>query len=184
MSRIIALQVATGLALMLQGSISFGQGAERLRSETGATTTLGTRNVPLRDGAQALLAGRHEDGVELTLLGLEIAEGKREEEAALSNLCAGYIKLEKYNDAMVYCNRLLQRNANSWRGYNNRAVIFIQTEQWEKADEDLTRGEEINPGSHTLKVARAMYMDAVYPVRPEIEIDDSGRTKNERPELL
>jgi tetratricopeptide (TPR) repeat protein len=155
-----------------------------MKSETGATTTIGTRNVPLRDGAQALLAGRSEDGVKLTLEGLEMAEGKREEEAALSNLCAGYIKLEQYDNAITYCNMLLSRNEDSWRGYNNRAVIYIQTKQWDKANEDLKRGEEINPGSRTLKIARAMYMDAVHPVKPEVEIDDRGRQKDEQPEIL
>jgi tetratricopeptide (TPR) repeat protein len=161
---------------------AFGQGAGRMKSTTGATTTLGTRNVPLRDGARALIAGRNETGVQLTLQGLELAQGKREEEAALSNLCAGYIQLEKYREAQKYCDMLLKRNENSWRGYNNRAVIFIQTKQYDKADEDLTRGEELNPGAHTLKVARAMYRDAVYPVRPEVEIDDRKKTKNEQPD--
>lgn len=155
---------------------AFGQGAERMQSTTGATTTLGTRNVPLRDGAQALLAGRDEDGVRLTLEGLAIAEGKREEEAALSNLCAGYIKLEKYDEAIKYCNTLLQRNEQSWRAYNNRAVIYIQTKQYEKADHDLSRAEEISPGAHTVKIARAMYRDAVDPVQPEVEIDDRKKS--------
>jgi len=172
------------IPLILVSGLCFGQGAERMQSETAATTTIGTRNVPLRDGAQALLAGRHEDGVRLTLRGLELAEGKREEEAALSNLCAGYIKMEQYDKAIVYCDMLLARNDNSWRGYNNRAVIFIQTKQWDKAEKDLKRGEEINPGSHTLKIARAMYMDAVHPVRPEIQIDDRGKSKDEHLELL
>jgi hypothetical protein len=31
-----------------------------------------------------------------------------------------------------------------------------------------------------MKVARAMYMDAVHPVAPEIEIDDRQRLENEQ----
>jgi hypothetical protein len=30
----------------------------------------------------------------------------------------------------------------------------------------------LKPGAHTLKVARAMYMDAVHPVAPEVIVDD------------
>lgn len=142
------------------------------RTDTGQKTVLGARNQPLKDGADALLAGDWERGVRLTHEGLKQAFGKREEEAALSNLCAGYLQLHKYDTALMYCEMLLARNPDHWRAYNNRALVYIQTKQWDKADADLDRGEELNGGAHTLKVARGMYMDAVYPVSPEIEIDD------------
>jgi tetratricopeptide (TPR) repeat protein len=110
--------------------------------------------------------------VKLTHEGLQQAVGFREGEAALSNLCAGYLQLGKYDTALQYCELLLARNDESWRGYNNRALIYIKTKQWDKAEADLIKGEELNAGAHTMKVARSMYMDAVYPVAPEIEIDD------------
>ena len=155
------------------------------RGETGASkTVIGQRNPALSDGAQSLLAGDVEEGIRLTHLGLKSAFGKREEEAALSNLCAGYIMLEKYDDALIYCEMLIQRNDRSWRAYNNRAVIYIKTKQWDKADADLKKGESLNPGAHTMKVARAMYMDAVHPVSPEIEIDDRKPQSNEQSQLL
>jgi len=163
---------------LLIAPLCWGQGADRINRPQNPTTIIGPRNLPLHDGAQALLAGRDEKGVRLTHQGLEIAMGRREEEAALSNLCAGYIRLGKYDDALKYCNLLLARNDKSWRGYNNRAVVYIQTKQWAKADADLLRGEELNPGARTMKVARSMYMDAVHPVRPEIEIDDRQKKDN------
>ena len=140
--------------------------------DIGPKTVIGPRNVYLQDGATALMAGRAEDGVQLTLRGLEVAAGSREEEAALSNLCAGYIMLEKYAEAIKYCDLLLARNDNNWRAYNNRAVIYIKTKQYDKAEQDLLRGEALRPNAHTLKVARAMYMDAVHPVSPEVIVDD------------
>lgn len=157
---------------LLLAQVGWGQGAGRIDRPQEPTTVIGPRNVPLHDGAQALMAGDDEEGVSLTLEGLELAQGRREEEAALSNLCAGYIKLGQYNEALKYCNILLKRNDKSWRGYNNRAVIYIMTRQYDNARSDLEKGEELNPGARTIKVARAMYMDAVHPVRPEIEIDD------------
>jgi hypothetical protein len=51
----------------------------------------------------------------------------------------------------------------------------MKTEQWDKAEADLIKGEELNAGAYTMKVARAMYMDAVHPVTPEIEIDDRDK---------
>ncbi len=167
---------------LLLAPLCWGQGADRIKRAQNPTTVIGPRNLPLHDGAQALLAGDTKEGVRLTHQGLELAMGRREQEAALSNLCAGYIQLGKYDDALKYCDILLARNDKNWRGYNNRAVIFIQTKQWEKAERDLISGEELNPGARTMKVARSMYMDAVHPVRPEIEIDDRQKEDDGDPE--
>lgn len=167
MYRFIIILVAVCLA-----APGLAQHKDRTRDDIGPKTIIGPRNVYLQDGASALMAGRAEEGVRLTLKGLEAALGAREEEAALSNLCAGYIMMEKYAEAMRYCDLLLARNDKNWRGYNNRAVIYIQTKQYEKARRDLERGEALNPNARTMKIARSMYMDAVHPVRPEIEIDD------------
>lgn len=157
---------------ILAGPFSLAQTSDRLSKDQNMRTVIGPRNIPLHDGAEALLAGRDKEGVRLTHEGLEFAQGNREEEAALSNLCAGYIRLNSYTNALKYCELLLARNNKSWRGYNNRAVIYIKTKQWEKAKQDLMRGEQLNPNARTLKIARAMYMDAVHPVAPEVEIDD------------
>ena len=164
--------VLCGLFILLHPSLDAAADSRDDRTDTGQKTVIGARNQPLKDGADALLASDWERGVRLTHQGLNQAFGKREEEAALSNLCAGYLQLHKYDTALMYCEMLLARNPDHWRGYNNRALVYIQTKQWDKADADLDRGEELNGGAHTLKVARGMYMDAVYPVSPEIEIDD------------
>lgn len=153
----------------------WAQGANRMKSETGPKTVVGPRNPDLQDGATALIDGDAELGVRLTLAGLRVAAGSREKEAALSNLCAGYILLEKFDEALKYCDMLLARNSENWRAYNNRAVIYIKTGQFAKAEQDLLRGEELRPGAHTLKVARAMYMDAVFPVAAEVTVDDRKR---------
>jgi len=158
------------LACLLAPIQSHSQHDDRM--DAGNKTVIGVRNMPLKRGADLLLAGQYEKGVELTHRGMELAFGVREEEAALSNLCAGYLQLGKYDTALRYCEMLLVRNDKSWRAYNNRALIYIKTKQWEKAEADLIKGEELNAGAHTMKVARSMYMDAVHPVVPEVEIDD------------
>ena len=172
-------RTAVVIATLMVAPLCWAQNADRMKSKTAATTIIGPRNAPLADGAQALLSGKYQAGVDLTLQGLKLAHGSREEEAALSNLCAGYLMLKQFEDAMKYCELLLQRNDGNWRAYNNRALIYMQTKQYDKADDDLTRGEEINPGAHTLKVARAMYLDAVNPVVPEVEIDDRRYNRSE-----
>jgi len=176
----------TLLLLCLAGTapVVLAQNADRMDNAGAPMTVIGERNPALSDGAQSLLAGDVEEGIRLTHQGLEAAFGRREEEAALSNLCAGYIMSEKYEQALIYCEMLIERNDKNWRAYNNRAVIYIKTKQWEKADQDLKKGEELNPGAHTMKVARALYMDAVHPVAPEIEIDDRDPEPDGQPQLL
>lgn len=137
---------------------------------------VGPNNADLHRGAELLLAGRTREGVERTLRGMQTAQGRREEEAALSNLCSGYVVLERFDEALKYCELVLERNNKSWRAYNNRALIYIMTEQYEKANQDLIRAEELNPRAPTLKVARSIYLDAVDPVAPQVEIDDRRAT--------
>ncbi len=136
---------------------------------------IGPRNLDLADGAQELLAGNAIEGVELTLRGLRIAQGKREKEAALSNLCAGYIMIDRLDSALMYCNMLLSSNDRHWRAYNNRALIYVMRKEYEKAEKDLAMGQEINPNARTLKVVKGMFLDATHPVSPNIIIDDRKR---------
>jgi len=138
---------------------------------------IGPRNLDLSEGAQELLAGNAAEGVELTLRGLKVAQGKREKEAALSNLCAGYIMIDRLDSALMYCNMLLMSNDRHWRGYNNRALIYVMRKEYEKAEKDLAMGQEINPNARTLKEVKGMFLDATRPVSPNIIIDDR-KTKN------
>jgi tetratricopeptide (TPR) repeat protein len=139
---------------------------------------IGSANSDLAEGARALLGGRNEKGIELTLSGLKAANGKKEEEIALSNLCAGYTNLGNYEKALKYCDILLQRNDKMWRAYNSKALIFIYTKQYKKAEQELIKGEALNADAYTMKIARALYLDATNPVAPEIEIDDR-KTNNQ-----
>ena len=136
------------------------------------TFVIGSANPDISDGARALLGGRNEEGIRLTLKGLKAANGRKEEEVALSNLCAGYTNLGDYETALKYCDILLQRNDKLWRAYNSKALIYIYTKQYEKAEQELIKGEALNPDAYTMKVARSLYLDATNPVAPEIEIDD------------
>lgn len=163
---------AAFISLLVLPQLALAQSDRPFDSDASPTTVIGPRNPDLHDGAKLLMAGDAEAGVRQTLEGLEVAVGEREHEAALSNLCAGYILLAQYQAALGYCDLLLARNDENWRAYNNRAVIYIKLGHYSKAEQDLARGEALRPGAHTLKVARAMYMDAVHPVAPEVEVDD------------
>lgn len=133
---------------------------------------IGPRNIYLYDGANALLAHDALEGVPLTLKGLEMAHGQREEKIAHSNLCAGFVMLNQPETALEHCNWVLERDPYHWRSYNNRALVYIALERFEESQADIKRGQELNPRSETLKEVKGIYLDTVEPVDEKITIDD------------
>ncbi len=150
-------------------------------SDIQAKTVIGPRNPNLVEGAHELLAGRIEEGIRLTRLGLDAALGRRERQAALANLCAGYLMIEQYPTALEYCDRALEENDRNWRALSNRALVYVMTERYDEAEVDLVRGEALAPHATSLKEVRGMLLDAIEPVTPNIEVDDrrGGRRDDE-----
>ncbi len=135
-------------------------------------TVLGSSNPNLKDGAVALKARDLEEGIRLTILGLQQARSARERQSAKSNLCAGYVMLGQLDTALAYCNEVLGENDRHWRAYSNRALIYLKLERYAEAEQDLEKGEAINSSSKTLKAVRRMLLDETNPVAPAIVIDD------------
>ena len=149
-----------------------------LLTESAAAATEGnvvlgpTKNTRLQDGASALMVGNAEDGVRLTLEGLNVARGTREKRSALSNLCAGYLMLELLDKALFYCNEALSFTENNWRAYNNRALIYVLQERFEEAEQDLQTCERIHPNARQTRMVRRILRDQIDPVVPVIVVDD------------
>lgn len=135
-------------------------------------TVIGPRNPFLSDGADALVRGDVERGVELTEKGLEIARGSYELKAALSNLCAGYLMVNKPQEALQACNRVLEEDPGFWRAYNNRALVYLELGEFELSEADVRRGQELRPKSKNLELTKAKLLDATDPVVPTVEIDE------------
>ena len=135
-------------------------------------TVIGPRNIYLYDGANALKAGNSAEGVPLTLRGLELAQGLREEKIAHANLCAGFLLLGQAETALEHCNWVLERDPYHWKTYNNRAIVYLRLERFEESEADIKRGQELNPRSEKLKEVKGMYLDEVQPVDEKITIDD------------
>lgn len=142
-------------------------------------TVLGPRNIYLYDGANALKAGNGEDGVRLTLLGLERAQGGREEKIAHANLCAGYVLVNQPKQALEHCDWVIDRDPGHWRTYNNRALAYLRLERYAESEEDVRRGQELRPGSEKLKIVKGMVLDETNPVTPKIEIDERRKAQDD-----
>lgn len=145
-----------------------GEGVEEAQSRT----VIGPRNPDLAAGADALLAGDAEEGIRLTKLGLQVAQGRREHQAAFANLCAGHVMLEQYETALDFCDRALAVNERHWRALCNRALAYLRLGRFEDAKADLDLGQSIAPNATALKEVRGLLLDATDPVRPSVTIDD------------
>lgn len=145
-------------------------------------TVIGPSNIDLYDGANALMAGDGEEGVRLTLQGLEFAKGMREEKAGHANLCAGYLLINEPETALVHCNWVLERDSSHWRTYNNRALVYMRLNRFDESAEDIRKGQELNPSSRNLKIVKGMYLDETQPVTPRIEVDDRRDASDETPD--
>ena len=121
-------------------------GAEPAQS----ATVMGPSNAQLADGATALEQGRVEDGIRLTLEGLQVPSGKQDQAAGYSNLCAGYAMLQKWDEALQHCNAAIELDSNNWRSFNNRAAVYAGKGQYDKAVDDIRAGLRLAPNSRTL----------------------------------
>ena len=145
-----------------------------------ARTVIGPRSPDLAAGAEALLAGDAEEGVRLTLLGLKRTASIRDRKTGMSNLCAGYVLLNELDKALEYCNRVLEIDDKHWKAYSNRALVYVKMKRYDEAEADLQSGEAIAPNSRTLRAVRAMLLDAVEPVAPNVVIDDRRQAPQEQ----
>lgn len=135
-------------------------------------TVIGPRNLPLAEGAEALMYGDAKRGVELTERGLQLAQGNYEKKSALSNLCAGYLLVDRPEDALQACDEVIALDPHYWRAYNNRALVLMRLGRLDESEADVARGEELRPKSKNLKLTRAKLLDLTDPVEPIVEIDE------------
>ncbi len=139
------------------------------------TTVIGPTNPNLYHGANELLDGNAEEGVRLTLLGVQVATNSRDRLTGMSNLCAGFIMLGQLETALTYCDKVLAKNDGHWRAYSNRALAYLKLGQFEQAEQDLQSAEAIAPNARNVKIIRSMLLDETDPVAPHIVIDDRRR---------
>ena len=155
----------------------------RAEEDASNKTVLGPTNIHLYDGAHALMANDGKEGVRLTLLGLQYAQGMREKKVAHANLCAGFLLINQLQTALQHCNWVIEQDPYHWRTYNNRALVYLQLERFEESDSDIKKGQALRPNNTNLKEVKGMYLDEVEPVREEITIDDRRyKTPTEVPE--
>lgn len=136
-----------------------GASADESLDPAQSATVIGPANPLLTAGTNALEMRRYEEGVRLTLAGLEQPASTRDLAAGHSNVCAGLVALKRFEEALEHCNKALELDRTNWRTYNNRAAVFVGLEQYELAMTDVNAGLEIAPQSGTLQKSREVVLE-------------------------
>lgn len=115
-----------------------------------SVTVIGAPNQKLASGSAALEAGRYEEGIRLSLEGLDDVASFRDQAAGHANVCAGYAALKRWQEALPHCNRSLDLDRGNWRAFNNRAAVYVGLKMFDLALSDVHAGLELAPDSRTL----------------------------------
>ena len=142
-------------------------------------TVIGPSNEDLHEGAELLKRGDAAAGLQRTLKGLEYAATPREKVAGMSNACAAYVMLARYEDALPWCDQALEIRERNWRALVNRSLAYLKLGRLEEAEADLLLAEEEAPGARSVKLVRSIYLDVTDPVAPHVIIDDRRQTSDD-----
>lgn len=123
-----------------------------------ANTVIGP-NVMLADGAEALMRGEWQRGIQLTQMGLTFANTQEDRASALANLCAGFAALKQYQRALEHCDKSIAISNDNWRTWQNRAAANLGLGKIEESLRDIQRGLQINPDSDSLQKTLAIARD-------------------------
>jgi hypothetical protein len=128
-------------------------------------------NEYLVAGSEAIRAGQFDDGIRLTLIGLERGNlGARDRAAGLANLCAAYVSKNEPDVALPYCDASLQLDDRNWRVYTARARAYLVKRMLAEAKRDNDAAAAINPDSAHVKEMRAKLNEQI--LRPEVIVED------------
>jgi tetratricopeptide (TPR) repeat protein len=128
-------------------------------------------NEYLVAGSEMIRAGQFDDGIRLTLIGLERGNlGVRDRAAGLGNLCAAYVSKNEPDAALPYCDRSLQLDDGNWRVYTARARAYLVKRMFAEAVRDNEAAEAINPDSAHVKEMRGKLNEQL--LQPQVIVED------------
>ena len=144
-------------------------GADELDG-SAARMTIGA-NEYLVAGSEMIRAGQFDDGIRLTLIGLERGNlGVRDRAAGLGNSCAAYVSKNEPDAALPYCDQSLMLDDGNWRVYTARARAYLLKGMLAEAVRDNEAAAAINPNSAHVKEVRAKLNEQR--LRPQVIVED------------
>jgi tetratricopeptide (TPR) repeat protein len=134
-------------------------------------SVLGQENQLLAEGATAMRAGRYEDGIRLTIRGLESESTSITVRAgALANLCAAYAAKGDPDTAIGHCDASLAINTRNWRAYSNRAFAYWLKGMYAEAALDIEAASAIAPDARQVREIRGLINERR--LEPRVTMED------------
>jgi tetratricopeptide (TPR) repeat protein len=164
----MARVLLSGLAMCLVASAGWAQ--SDVQQQADSRTVLGGGNELLAAGAEMIRAGDYEDGIRLTMLGLERSPSPPDKAAALSNLCAAHAAKGDPDRAITYCTESIDINEKNWRAYSNRSYAFYLKGMYAQAKTDLEMAAAISPNARQVGQIRGMINERN--LRPSVIMED------------
>jgi tetratricopeptide (TPR) repeat protein len=140
-------------------------------TQPDSRTTLGAGNEYLAAGALAIQLGRYDEGIRLTLVGLDRYQPiTRDRAAGLSNLCAAYAAQEELDRAIEYCDEALGLDPQNWHAYSNRSYVYMLKGMYAQATSDLDSAARLNPHAPQLVKIQGLINERT--LKPRVIMED------------
>jgi tetratricopeptide (TPR) repeat protein len=134
-------------------------------------SVLGGGNDLLAAGSNAIRAGLYDEGIRLTMLGLDRRDNSDgERAAALSNLCAAYAAKNVPDTAIQFCTQSLAIDSRNWRAFSNRSYAYWLKGMFAEATFDLDAAAGISPKAKQVLQIRGMINESG--LQPRITVED------------
>jgi tetratricopeptide (TPR) repeat protein len=154
-------------AAWAQGGLATDEAVRR----TDQVKVFAEGNDLLAAGSRAIRYGRYDDGIRLTLMGLERRGTPASVRSnALSNLCAAHAAKNEPDLAIAYCEDALEIDDNNWHAYSNRSYAHWLKGMLPEALYDLDAAAAINPNARQIAQIRGMINEAG--LVPRVTVED------------
>lgn len=126
-------------------------------AQPDSRTVVGLRTPLLAEGAEAMRAERFQEGIRLTLEGLETEPVTPSARAgALANLCAAYAALGEADTAIAHCTASIDLSSSNWRAYSNRAYAHWLKQRYAEASLDIESAAALAPEARQVQQIREL----------------------------
>ncbi len=138
--------------------------------DAGMRMTLGS-NEYLFAGADAIRAGQFDDGIRLTMIGLERpGVSRRNRAAGLANLCAAYVSKREPDTALPYCDESLGITSDNWRVLSARSQAYFLKGFLAESVRDHAAAAAINSDAAHVKMMGGLINERR--LKPEVVMED------------
>jgi tetratricopeptide (TPR) repeat protein len=121
-------------------------------------------------GADAIRGGQFDDGIRLTLIGLERGPSARNRAAGLANLCAAYVSKNEPDKAIPFCNESLTINEGNWRVYSTRSQAYFLKGMYMEAARDNDAAAVLSPTAAHVRMIKSLLNERL--LQPSVTIEE------------